>query len=397
MLHELQKNHALSMAYEIGHATTKNMIHVILDTNIYLQNPYLDSPAFKALEYLAKKEVLCIHIPYVVEHELLSRYLEEHEENIVQLKKSISILIEYREAMTLVPELTKYLNILNEKDTKEIRNRKKDILLAWMDTVGATQHGLTSTETKNAFNAYFYGKEPFKKLRNKSDIPDSFIYQTVKKLQAKHGDNLYFVGNDNNLREACSSNGISIHESLQGFVHVQAKQYFLLNFRIEKKKNFIRNHLAQYVIGHKNKILEEVDHLLSKDEYSVIDKSIGEQLPQDRDFYAHKCHSLETTKDMDYYENGVFSLRFKAQVNIECSVGAFIDEEYYHNNLGDVVDYATEKLAHILKEESFCFEGRIGFEYSGNFKNFSTEEELSSLLNNPKITISDLENFQILE
>ncbi len=78
------------------------MIHVALDTNIYRHNPSLDSAGFKSLTYLAKRKSICIHIPYVVEHEFSTDLVHKHKLKIDSAIKSISGIVNHEKRKSIV-------------------------------------------------------------------------------------------------------------------------------------------------------------------------------------------------------------------------------------------------------------------------------------------------------
>ena len=64
------------------------MIDLVIDTNIFRKNPKLDSMEFTGLSYMAQKDFLEIHVPYIIEQEF-STHLE-----IEQRKKLSSAIRE---------------------------------------------------------------------------------------------------------------------------------------------------------------------------------------------------------------------------------------------------------------------------------------------------------------
>lgn len=52
--------------------------------------------------------------------------------------------------------------------------------------------------------AYFSGLPPFSKPKSREDIPDSFIYESLKTISDDSGK-IYFVCADNNLRKSCDN------------------------------------------------------------------------------------------------------------------------------------------------------------------------------------------------
>jgi rRNA-processing protein FCF1 len=68
-----------------------DMLHVVLDTNIFSRNARRDSAPFRALERLARAGMLQIHVPAVVAREFKTQQVESIEtllkETMAALKK----------------------------------------------------------------------------------------------------------------------------------------------------------------------------------------------------------------------------------------------------------------------------------------------------------------------
>lgn len=112
------------------------MIHVILDTSIYRAKPRLVSPEFKALGYLARKECVCIHVPFIVKQEFESYLYHEHMKKIDKTITSLSTLIVHKKANDLVPELSQHLETI--KDNKEeLYEETKEDFSEWLNSVDA--------------------------------------------------------------------------------------------------------------------------------------------------------------------------------------------------------------------------------------------------------------------
>lgn len=68
------------------------MIHVVLDTNIYRDNPRRDNLHFKALEKLSKAGVIRLHIPYVVMREFQTQQREIYSKDLAKTTSGLHSL-----------------------------------------------------------------------------------------------------------------------------------------------------------------------------------------------------------------------------------------------------------------------------------------------------------------
>ena len=76
--------------------------------------------------------------------------------------------------------------------------------------------------------AYFSGTPPFSSIKQRSDFPDSFIYETARDLAEKH-EHLHVIVADNTLRTACDGiNNVMTYASVEEFVGSPECQDLLL-------------------------------------------------------------------------------------------------------------------------------------------------------------------------
>ncbi len=68
------------------------MIHVLLDSNIYRQDPLRKSAAFQALARMGNAGELALHIPYFVKQEFLTHRREEYEKLLRDVKAGLAKL-----------------------------------------------------------------------------------------------------------------------------------------------------------------------------------------------------------------------------------------------------------------------------------------------------------------
>jgi len=371
------------------------MIHVILDTSIYRGKPRLDSPEFKALGYLAKKGCVCIHVPYIVKHEFESYLYHEHVKKIDKTIGSLSGLIGYKKANELVPDLSQALETIKE-NKEELYEETKEEFTEWLDSVGATTYDFSGAEAQDALNAYFYGKAPLKQPKNRNDIPDSFIYQSVKSLHGKYGDSLHFVVNDGNLRGSCEADGVTVYESLSDFIDIDEAKACLKNALIEVHKGAVSQQLMQYVQANADGILDRIESLLLGDEYRLI---YGDSVPgESNEIYVSgvdKPHSLSIIDGVEHYGEGLFVLYFTAIVEFTYEFAVHRSEAFDLDRKKYYVEYLNRHYSNVETTDEFRFSGRLELEYGGDFGVITSRDELLQALHDPRITISELEDFEI--
>ncbi len=371
------------------------MIHVALDTSIYRRKPRLDSPEFKALGYLAKKGCVHIHIPYIVEQEFESYLYHEHVKKIDKAINLLSEFISHRKANDLVPDLSKLLETI-KGNKKELYEETKEEFIEWLDSVGATRYELSVSEAQEAMKAYFYGEAPLKQPKNRNDIPDSFIYQSIRSLHNEHKDSFHFVVNDGNLRSACEADGVSVYNSLGEFIAIDEAKACLKNSLIEDNKGDVFQHLMHYVQSNTDKIIDKIESLLLGDEYRLI---YGDSVPgESNEIYVSgvdRPHSLEIIDGVEHYGEGLFVLYFTALVELTYEFAVYRSEAYDLDRKKYYLEYLNDHYFNVETTDEFRFSGRLELEYSGEFGLITTTKELLDTLQNPEITISELEDFEI--
>ncbi len=371
------------------------MIHVVLDTNIYRHNPHLKSPGFKSLTSLAKRKSICIHIPYVVEQEFSTQLVHDHKKKINSAIDSISHIVNNEKLKGIVTGIEKCLQEL-QKNKADLYNETKEAFDEWLIEVGAIRHSLSEAEAKRAMDAYFKGEPPLKKVKNRKDIPDSFIFQSIQTLHEKYKHKLHCIIHDNDLRGACQSSGIETHASLDEFITSEKIKKYIENAFINDNIEFISNHLLEYAKREEKTILSQIDFALADYPFiKICDPAIGasktlsvvdEKMP----------HSLVLHGGIHYYGEGFFVLRFDALVEFTYDFTIFeSDVDKFNNDKYDI----TIIGGHISAEttDQFKFSGQIEFDYHASFSAIKDKGKSLKALKDPEITVSELFNFEIKE
>ena len=119
----------------------------------------------------------------------------------------------------------------------------KDEFEGWLKDLNAAESAMTIEDTQVAFDAYFEGKPPFKKIKSREDIPDAFIWQAVKRL-AKTYKELHFIVADKTLRAAAEAlDGITAYATLDEFVQTEECQAALEEISTAEKRARIEGRL----------------------------------------------------------------------------------------------------------------------------------------------------------
>ncbi len=193
------------------------MLHVVLDTSVYRANPRRNSPPFRALTRLAHAGKVQIHLPDLVKREFLSQQYERVAAELKDLHDHAARLRRTTSSKNLV-ELAETVLEASQLEGKTVQASADEELDEWLKATNAAQEPLTAKQVRRAFRDYFAGAPPFKKARNRDDIPDGIIFHLVLELGHEH-EGVHFVVEDNALHAAAAANEhVAVHKKLGDFI-----------------------------------------------------------------------------------------------------------------------------------------------------------------------------------
>lgn len=305
------------------------MIHIVLDTNIYRSNPARDNLHFRALEKLSKASSLCLHIPYVVlrefqtqQRELYSKDLEKAVSGLAGLSRKVLDEDILERLASAKAEL--------ERESENILSSAESQITKWADSIGAKVHPLCLDQANLALEAYFQGKPPLKAVKNREDIPDSFIVQSVLKLREVHNP-IHMVAGDKKVKEAfANEENINTYESLSDLIESdliqnELKEVDLIDNidslvaamqRFENENSEIQCFISRN-IG--DSIVWETfsDPSIPDDNHEATINSYGEAEKIELDF-----------SEAGYYGNGQFGIPFKLRISVLADYYIFKSDYY---------------------------------------------------------------------
>ncbi len=110
------------------------------------------------------------------------------------------------------------------KDVHELIRRAKERaasgVSAWLDSVSAVRHCVSSAGVSSTLDAYFAGMPPFKESRSREDLPDGLIASCVSEFAAAHTNaSVHFLVEDKRLGKAFSSvPNVQVHSGWSTFL-----------------------------------------------------------------------------------------------------------------------------------------------------------------------------------
>lgn len=234
---------------------------LIIDSTEFKQDRGLNKENLTLIRGLGKEKLVSIHIPWFV-------YKESSSSSVNDVKTELNTIMnqlksfdrkgmdkeDYAKARNIseqVAVLYDNMNASNEKLWIEFIKESNSIL-----------HEYDAKDSISVFNAYFEGGKPFKSLKNREDIPDAFIYETIQKL-AKN-TLVHLVSGDKNLREKCDGeNNIVTHKGLDELLQNEEFKKIETEYRNRKITQKIEDNKL-LIIDNKDSIENAVNDYIQK-------------------------------------------------------------------------------------------------------------------------------------
>lgn len=193
------------------------MIKIVLDTNIYSGDPNRQKAGFKVLSKLISEFKIQLFIPDIVKREFVTQRTDEYQDTVEKAQKSLKDILRKKLDARLKQKVEKILKDFDATKADIVSYPEWDFS-NWAYQARAKNLKVDDIHIKPVFEAYFKGKMPFSTKKSRKDIPDAFIFETIKRLSYDH-DEIHAVINDKNLRGACQQIGnVKTYPTLKDFI-----------------------------------------------------------------------------------------------------------------------------------------------------------------------------------
>jgi PIN domain-containing protein len=193
------------------------MLHVIIDTSIYRNDPKRGKAAFRALTRLCEGGKIVLYVPAYVKGEFVSQQkiaVEDDIRKIITAAKSIT----RRSGDERLAKFSEEVIKAAEKILPKAGALTTEEFTRWAKRCKALPIKIKPEHAESVMNDYFAGKVPFSSVKHREDIPDSFIWQTVIDLADKK-KHVYFIANDGQLFKAAKTlSNVTAHRTIDEFV-----------------------------------------------------------------------------------------------------------------------------------------------------------------------------------
>jgi hypothetical protein len=298
------------------------MLQVLLDTSIYHHDPQRRHAGFQTLTALCEERAVTLHIPSIVKREFITHFAGKAESRLSETLGKVNRLSRAdgpAEATAVVDRVLTELTELTGKYEKYV----EESFLAWLNHVNAVVHEIRPEGVHEIFDRYFSGDPPFRKVKNRDDFPDAFIWQIINDISSQH-DKLFVVVADGDLRGATASiPKVEVFDSLDAFIESEVVQDLL-------PENFARNHADEIL-----RIFESDEEFMKQ---ALLDAASAEivnrvKLPHRDDEDADVYDISEVTQAKfdfalaRYYGQNIFRVPFEAE--LEATLDYFLMKSTY--------------------------------------------------------------------
>jgi hypothetical protein len=203
-----------------------NMQHAVIDTSIFHRDRKRNKAAFRALERLLRGHMVQLHLPFWVKQEFLSQQVADLTERRERISTDTNAILRLSDDKGLAAFAQSTL-----KNTKEYQTDVAVLATAefegWLRATNSIEHDVAPTHGQRVTDAYFAGTPPFTKAKQREDLPDNFIWQTILDLTESYGK-LHVIANDGALYKAAKDcRNIIAYKTLEDFIQTQECQQAL--------------------------------------------------------------------------------------------------------------------------------------------------------------------------
>lgn len=208
-------------------------LRVVLDTNIFRNDPFRQSQGFKTLGHLCTTGKIELFLPEIVRREFETQLDADDTDALAKFKKAAADLLERpvpADIKAAIGDLIKNL----EAKKEEVAQASAASFNAWTKEHKVKHIPLSGDHALAAMGAYFTAGKPFKVAKERKDLPDAMIYQSLLQLLAEGP--LVLVCSDGKLSEACGSvDGVTVHQSLKELIASEVVQALIVQDEAPKK------------------------------------------------------------------------------------------------------------------------------------------------------------------
>ena len=305
------------------------MLAIAIDTSIYKSDSKRRKPAFRALTRLVKGNVASLAMPFFVKREFVTKQQTIVGDAIKAISSAAATILDN----TNQADLKAYAQQVRD-DARQLQTAFSPLIESefdnWLTEVDADQYPITLEQAENVAKDYFTGAPPFKNLKNRNDIPDSFIWRALLDI-AKESGQLHFVTGDDALFAAAQAvPQITPYRSLDEFLQTEECQAAIKSLRSGTLDENIQ-HAQVHLVEHETDFTHRITNLLPDE---MVPKHIHDELLPTVDHDATICNVNSVNSIKISFDDGTYSWATEIglffELSIDCTLEYALPKTEYH-------------------------------------------------------------------
>jgi len=320
---------------------------VILDTSI-LKGTSVSAAPFQVLKGLVAAGLVKVLVPHLALEEFRTQWREKHLSNAAKAEEALKAL----SGDLVLPEDLGSISakVATGLATVAWEDRSRQFLKDYMQASGFLALPLSMPQCVSAWDDYFSGTLPSKKVKHRSDLPDAHILAAVREYASTNSE-ISFVSKDKGQREAADViKNVATFESLEEFVKSPTIKPFIAKWEIDQKWKIIQESLSI------ENIIERVRSFVSTEGGDLLSWSevIDPGIPEDNNTALITMYGEPDEIELKGPEDwGGGLMRFEANFFSECllSFAVFKGDAY---DLPEWVSVSGEVNDHYFDAEGYA-------------------------------------------
>lgn len=348
---------------------------IILDTNIFLKENFLEGSRIKELLRLSEEEYIKIVLTRIIVEETKNNF-KKWTKIAVKNYNAFKKPIESRALRNIPAGKAVYANLNQNLLSKEFNEEFEDILLD--SNVEIIEY--SEINIKNVFQSYFQNEYPFAKANKKEEFPDAFSLKLIEKWCEDNSKSVILFSKDQDFLNSDHSEFLSIKDNYEDYLEEKLNEILdlrksVLKILFEGNSDFIDDQVKGYFeneledispfVGNTFSEIYDIQkpnvNILDKD-YKVVAIHNDEEIEieifgsvdlaiditvDDENDYSYDSE----TKTAFYFDTKIVTLegkgKFKASV-----FASVISESEYSEDL-EIMDFETKSIDLYLNDEIY--------------------------------------------
>lgn len=219
---------------------------IVLDTSA-LKAASVSSAPFQVLKGLAKAGLVRVHIPQLAYEEFRTQWREKHLASSAHAEKELKSLSGHK----VLPKETKQVSeaLLSKLGEIDWEARSHSFANSLIVESGFELLPLTLDQCNSAWDAYFKGNLPSKKVKHRPDLPDAHIIAALAEFASVNGGASFVTADKGQLEDAEQIDAVECFSDLDDLVKSPSVHGHLAKWQTDQKWQVVQASLKFDVIS----------------------------------------------------------------------------------------------------------------------------------------------------